>query len=305
MDISIIIPTYNRSELLEATLQTLVQQTFPKSCFEVIVADDGSSDNTREVVERFIDILSIQYCFQDDLGFRAAAARNMGIKRANAPICVFLDTGMLVAPNFVEAHLQAHQKQPGATAVVGYAYGFGVEEQDRQQLIDHIDIMNMKATIESLKSKGVLSDIRESKFYQLYGDNLSEQPAPWVLYWTCNVSFSTDALRNIQGFDEEFRSWGLEDIELAYRLFQSGATFVLAREAEAVHYPHERNDAENERTDFENKQYFHRKYHNQVSELLLLTRYNLRVNGMLLHLANRMDCSELFADEPKVLAKLS
>ena len=49
LPISVIIPTYNRRDLLRETLNSLVQQTYPKNCFEVIVVDDGSTDGTEEI----------------------------------------------------------------------------------------------------------------------------------------------------------------------------------------------------------------------------------------------------------------
>jgi len=69
----VIVPTYNRSWLLRETLRQLTRQSLPVADFEVIVSDDGSSDDTAEVVTEFANRLRIRYHFQQDLGFRAAA----------------------------------------------------------------------------------------------------------------------------------------------------------------------------------------------------------------------------------------
>ncbi|HOJ14231.1 MAG TPA: glycosyltransferase, partial [Deltaproteobacteria bacterium] len=66
--ISVVIPTYNRAELLEKSLESLTAQSLPKGRFEVIVIDDGSPDNTREVCEGFADRLTLRYQRQENSG---------------------------------------------------------------------------------------------------------------------------------------------------------------------------------------------------------------------------------------------
>ncbi|MFC8845401.1 MULTISPECIES: glycosyltransferase family A protein [unclassified Micromonospora] len=90
--LSVVIPTYNRAPLLRKTLTSLTEQRDPPP-FEVIVADDGSADDTEQVAEEFSDRLAIRYRYQEDQGFRPAKARNMGAAIARAPILVFLDSG--------------------------------------------------------------------------------------------------------------------------------------------------------------------------------------------------------------------
>src|SRR3712207_3238298 len=106
--ISVVIPTYNRSGMLRRTLSELTRQSIPPEEFEVVVADDGSTDDTRAVVDEFADVLRISYHYQEDLGFRAGAARNAGARMSTAPVLVFLDTGALAPARFLENHLRAH-----------------------------------------------------------------------------------------------------------------------------------------------------------------------------------------------------
>jgi cellulose synthase/poly-beta-1,6-N-acetylglucosamine synthase-like glycosyltransferase len=91
--VSVIIPTYNRTELLRRTLDALTEQSISRDEFEVIVSDDGSTDNTSAVVQSFADRLDVRYCHQQDRGYRVAEARNAGARLASAPILVFLDSG--------------------------------------------------------------------------------------------------------------------------------------------------------------------------------------------------------------------
>jgi len=105
MQISIIIPTYNRSEILFECLKRLEVQTFPKENFEVIVVDDGSEEDIKAVVEKFKKI-NILYLKQSKEG--QAKALNLGIKEAHGEIVVFLDNDMMVVPEFVEEHFRSH-----------------------------------------------------------------------------------------------------------------------------------------------------------------------------------------------------
>jgi glycosyltransferase involved in cell wall biosynthesis len=83
--VSVIIPTYNRRDELRQTLEALAAQEFPAAEFEVIVADDGSSDDSAEVAASFDGPLRLKYVWQEDLGHRCAAARNFGARQAGRP----------------------------------------------------------------------------------------------------------------------------------------------------------------------------------------------------------------------------
>ena len=103
--LSVVIPTYNRAPLLRRTLVSLVEQRNAPP-FEVIVADDGSADDSQQVTAEFRDRLAIRYCHQEDKGYRAAKARNMGAAVASAPILMFLDSGTLAGPDLLAGHLR-------------------------------------------------------------------------------------------------------------------------------------------------------------------------------------------------------
>ena len=100
-----------------------------------------------------------------------------------------------------------------------------------------VSIRSNTASIDSLRQTGRWADVRDP-FYAKYGDDFDRLPAPWIVYWTCNVSAPTDRLRAVGGFDEQIRSWGGEDIDLAYRLHLDGVGFTLNRSTSSIHYPH-------------------------------------------------------------------
>ncbi len=87
--LSVIIPTYNRAQALPLALDSLVRQTLSQSEFEVLVVDDGSSDATRDVVERYQNLLPITYHHIEHRG--VSVARNVGIERSRGEVIVFFD----------------------------------------------------------------------------------------------------------------------------------------------------------------------------------------------------------------------
>ncbi|WP_037914136.1 glycosyltransferase [Actinacidiphila yeochonensis] len=264
---SVIIPTYNRAELLRLTLDALCRQSVPTTEFEVLVVDDGSSDSTAEVVESYRDRLPVRYFFQEDQGWRVAKARNVGIANAAGDVCVFLDSGVVPHSGCVQAHVESHDRADGPVAVVGYVYGFDVREKSPELLLEAVDFAEPDAGIEKLRSAGQWLDIREI-FYAENTDEFNDLPAPWAVYWTCNVSASTAQLRAVGGFDEAFQCWGGEDLDVGYRLHRDGARFVLNRSACAVHYPHEKSFEANEAQANTNYRYMARKYDTPITRLL-------------------------------------
>ncbi|TDC82875.1 glycosyltransferase [Micromonospora sp. KC606] len=233
---SVVIPTYNRMALLRRTLDALTRQDIGTDAFEVLVVDDGSSDDTAAVVAQFHDRLNVRYFFQPDEGFRVAAARNVGIAHARSDIVVFLDSGVLAHSGCLRAHLRRHAVEQPA-AVIGYVYCFNFRNEDAGDMTETLDFDDVDGTIARLRREGRWLDVREG-FYTRIEDRLRDLPAPWLMYWTCNVSARTGQVRAVGGFDEKFRTWGSEDIDLAYRLHQDGAVFLIDRDAGAIHYPH-------------------------------------------------------------------
>jgi glycosyltransferase involved in cell wall biosynthesis len=235
---TVVIPTYNRAELLRHTLDSLAGQDLVRDRFEVLVVDDGSSDSTAQVVDGFRDRLDVRYFFQPDEGWRVAQARNVGIAHAAGEICVFVDSGVVLHSGCLRAHLRSHAESARPLAVCGYVYGFFFDVAQIELMKRTLDLDDPDASIALMQRTGQWGDIRDELFYAKHGDDFSHLPAPWVMYWTCNASARTAQLRSVGAFDEAFRSWGGEDIDLGFRLRLDGAGFVLNRSASAIHYPH-------------------------------------------------------------------
>ncbi|MEU4448051.1 glycosyltransferase [Actinosynnema sp. NPDC050801] len=264
---TVIVPTYNRKRLLELTLDSLVKQDLPRDRFEVLVVDDGSSDDTAAMVRGFEDRLDLRYFFQPDEGYQVARARNVGLRHARGEVCVFVDSGVLLHSASLRAHVTAHEAAEEPLALNGYVYCFNLDNEDAQLIRKFVDVDEVDSTIASLERAQAWPDVREP-FYGRYSDDFGHLPAPWLMYWTCHASARTEQVRSIGMYDEAFRQWGGEDLDLAYRLHRDGARFGVIREASSIHYPHDKDHGDNTKSALENYRYIAEKYRTPITRLL-------------------------------------
>lgn len=124
---SIIIPTYNRADLIGKTLESVRQQDFMG--FEVLIVDDGSRDNTAEVVRPFLDDARFQYLPKDNA--ERGAARNYGFDRAQGEYAIFLDSDDLFHPNHLATLYAAIEASPNRPNFIATKYDFDRDGQRR------------------------------------------------------------------------------------------------------------------------------------------------------------------------------
>ena len=233
--ISAVIPTYDRRELLRRTLRALQAQTLPKEQFEVVVVDDGGSDDSEAVVREFAATLNIKFFWQEDKGFRAGKARNIGTAIAEGDYIVYLDSGVLVATTTLQEHLNIHECSTRPTVIIGYVYGFEVDNGLVGTLCAQCDDRDVDGTIRRFQQLHAL-DIRQRQYDEL-GEDISQWPAPFDILWTCHVSAEREELLRAGLFDERFNTWGGEDVDLGVRLFLNDNLFILAKSAASFHWP--------------------------------------------------------------------
>src|SRR5262252_7506885 len=118
IEISVIIPTHNRAEMLRRHLLLLEEQSLSSDCFEVIVSADGCTDGTADIVRR-LDVPYRLAVVEANPGTGAAGARNRGATLASASILLFLDDDMEPKRELLQAHVQAHRAKP-ESVVLGY-----------------------------------------------------------------------------------------------------------------------------------------------------------------------------------------
>jgi glycosyltransferase involved in cell wall biosynthesis/peptidoglycan/xylan/chitin deacetylase (PgdA/CDA1 family) len=115
IELSVVVPTYNRASLLDRCLAALAAQEAPGGELEVVVVDDGSTDETPRVLERYASLMPLRFERQPNRG--QPAALNRGIELARGATCVFLDDDVLARPRFLAEHLRAQRESGGAVAL--------------------------------------------------------------------------------------------------------------------------------------------------------------------------------------------
>jgi glycosyltransferase involved in cell wall biosynthesis len=116
---SVLICTYNRAALLQNTLESLCRQTLNADEFEVIVLDDGSGDETRNIATAFESRLTLRYAYQSNSGL--ASARNHALLLSQGEIVLLLDDDAIASPELLEEHGKTHRMYPQDNfAVLGY-----------------------------------------------------------------------------------------------------------------------------------------------------------------------------------------
>jgi hypothetical protein len=187
-------------------------------------------------------------------------------------VCVFVDSGVLLHSGALAAHLECHRGAArdgdAPLAVTGYVYCFTENDDDGDLIAQVVDPHDPDGSIADLVRRGVWPDLRE-KFYAKYGDEFAHLPAPWLVFMCANTSARTSQLRRVGGFDPAYRSWGAEDVDLAYRLHRDGARFVLDRRASSIHYPHPMSHDADTAAVTGNYRYFAAKYGTPVAQLLV------------------------------------
>jgi len=212
MPVGVIVPTFNRSAALAECLRHLEAQTW--KAFELIVVDDGSSDDTAAVVEAFRaeSALRLRYLRQQNAG--PARARNYAAREMCAPVCILVGDDIFPRPEFVERHLEFHREHKELEAV---AVGLTRWSETGQKVTPFM---------RWLDSEGI-------QF--AYGDLMRGVEPDWRHFYTSNLSMKTDYLR-AHPFDEAFRRAAMEDIELGYRMAaRHGLQMHFLPEAEAEH----------------------------------------------------------------------
>lgn len=230
--ISLIIPTCNKNRYLNRTLASLYNQTLKKDV-EFIIVDDGDEIETRKVVDIWSRYLNIHYLRTGEVKGRASA-RNLAINKAKSEILVFLDDDMIVTPNFIQEHYNLH-KNTEDLVVIGYRHRLTQRPTELFNFITPVNITMNSSYIQFLPST---LDERES-IYEKYKDNLEACLVPWVCLYSNNFSVKKAHLIGVENFCEDFqKKWGVEDVELGYRLHKQGLRYVLSREANGYHLPH-------------------------------------------------------------------
>tara|TARA_B110000261_G_scaffold159288_1_gene196936 strand:+ start:753 stop:1541 length:789 start_codon:yes stop_codon:yes gene_type:complete len=210
MKLTLIITTYNWPAALLLVLKSVENQSIKPD--ELIIADDGSRDETKNLINKLKkdSNINIIHSWQEDIGFRAAKSRNKAILKSSGDYIVLIDGDTILHTNFIKDHINNAE------------FGFFVqgsrvlltEKSTKKALAKKISrfsffslgLKNRKNSIHS----NLLSLIFSNKNNYLRGIKAH------------NIAFYKQACIDINGFNNEFEGWGREDSEFAARLINSG-----------------------------------------------------------------------------------
>lgn len=215
MKISVIVATYNRVDALNLVLQSLENQGDKN--FEVIIADDGSRNDTREFIAQFMSAskLAIKHVWHEDKGFRLALIRNLATASATGDYLIFLDGDCVVQPDFVERHRALAQK---GFMVTGSRVL--LNETLTQELLAsaHWDFKLFTSKLLKYRLNGSINKYWPLKIKLGNGSWRDYKKFIWRRIKGCNLAcWKTDA-QAIDGFDETMTGWGHEDADFVFRL---------------------------------------------------------------------------------------
>lgn len=204
-ELSVVIATHDRRKMLRRCLDALAAQSQDPASFEVLIADDGSSDGTAEMVEGLEMPFALRVLRLGKGG--KSAALNAAIAADPAPVCLFIDDDVVASPELVAAHLTAHREDPKTL-------GIGPLTQPPAQSRDWLPQAHATAWNE--------------RYAELAGRRLD-----WTECYGGNFSAPLGALREVGGFAADLPA--IEDIELGYRLAAAGCVPRYLPTAGAVH----------------------------------------------------------------------
>lgn len=247
MTVSLLITTYNWKEALTLTLRSVFCQTiFPD---EIIIADDGSKEDTLQTIEmlRLETSIPIRHIWHEDNGFRLTTIRNKAIASAKSDYIIQIDGDIILNKYFIQDHINIAESNcfvcgsrvkineyDTQNILKGKKYNFGFFNQSHRSMFNSLRIIFLQKFLAHRFAKKNIAKLRG-----------------------CNMAFWKSDLIEINGYNENLKEWGHEDAEIAYRLHFSGKKKkFLKLGGIAYHLNHKKASKNNEK--------FHHQIINQI-----------------------------------------
>lgn len=270
LDVSIIIPVYNKMEQLEQSLFFISNQMDSGISLEVVVIDDGSTQPVKDVIDSYSDqIQNLKYIFLErDKHSCRSRTRNVGIRESLGNILVFLDCGIVIPDFFIE---RVVTRIGDSRNMVLYPYVMGAftdPNKEDMSVIENIKPSNLAGICEQLKYHPNWEDMRTSHF-ELVDHDLNRMDVPWSMGWGGVVCASRDIVLQAGGFDETLKGWGAEDTDFSYQLHKHEALMYATDDIYTLHLPHPSDDNIDQKikSSFLNRKKMHMKHRTFDTEI--------------------------------------
>jgi hypothetical protein len=260
MNVSLIIPTYNRTDLLRKCLLSVLSQSFQPT--ELVISDDGSSEDMITGIRDLLDQadFSVKFVQQEDKGFRAARCRNNGIRQATGEFMVCFDPDIVFSKNYLKTLVGAARKN---RFVVGQVIRF-TEAQNHLLLPEHILQGDFFPLLTEAQKRVPAEQYRKELLYRILNAIKFRRQGPKLRSGL--VGFFKDDFVRVNGFDEKFIGWGNEDDDLGVRFYAAGIRGKNPFKKDyAIHLYHER---------FHNDERVNKKY--QKTRMKAINRKHFR-----------------------------
>lgn len=210
--LTVIIPTYNRKAQLKKCLEHLNKQTLAKDAYEVIVVNDGSTDNTADFLKE-THYPNLKVLHQKNAG--QGNARNLGIAHASGQIILFMGDDIYGEENFLKMHTKFHEQNPEVEAAC----------------------LGLTLWDSSLEINPFMEWLTHGGPQFAYHKLTPGKEASFWFFYTSNISLKAKLL-HAQPFDPDFHGYGWEDIELGYRLSKEENLKLIYEPAALAYHDH-------------------------------------------------------------------
>lgn len=216
IELSIVIPSYERCDSLLRLLTSIEQSVTAGDPIEVVVVLDGSTDGSAEGVAALTPgfPIALRCLWQENTG--PSGARNHGLVAARGPICLMVDDDMTIDRLSIETHRQFHRQSATPSVLLGPHVEGGKDRASPARSLPNV----IAERNQRLSEQGAITDAFD--------------------FWTGVMSVPSETLRRIGAFDEGFRGWGEEDVELGFRVLAAEIPVAFDSRAGARHHRHRR-----------------------------------------------------------------
>lgn len=218
---TLIITTYNRPDALNLVVRSAFNQSLLPD--EIIIADDGSKEETRQLIAQLARIspVPLHHAWQEDKGFRLARSRNNALLKAQGDYIIFIDGDTILHRDFIADHVRLAEKNVFCT---GSRLLLSQKETER--------IMQQQSFQFSFWHTDAPDKIKALRlpWVNVFSTPRNQPIEKWIYrIRNCNMAAWREDIFAVNGYNQDIEGWGNEDTELGARLFKKGASLKIIK----------------------------------------------------------------------------